>query len=143
MLDKPNIQDAALIDCLRKNYGIRTKQVTFLPLGADRNTVVYRADTESGAAYFVKLRREDFNEMSLVVPKLLCSQRVPHIIDPLASLDGKVWVSVSGYYLSVYPFIVGRNGHDAGLADTHWVELGKTLRDIHSTALPRDGRSCS
>lgn len=136
MIDKPNIQDAALIDCLRKNYGLPIKQITFLPLGSDRNTVVYRADAEGGAAYFVKLRREDFNEMSLVVPKFLSSQGVPHIIAPLASLDGKVWVQVSGYYLSVYPFILGRNGHDVGLADTHWVELGRTLRGLHSTALP-------
>lgn len=136
MLDKPNIHDAALIDCLRKNYVLPIQQITFLPLGADRNTAVYRAEAENGMAYFVKLRREDFNEMSLVVPKLLRDQGIPHIIAPLAACDGKIWMQESGFYLSTYPFIVGQDGHDAGLANAHWVELGQTLKGIHTAALP-------
>lgn len=136
MLDRPNIQDAALIDCLRKNYDLLIQQITFLPLGADRNTAVYRAEAEDGTAYFVKLRREDFNEMSLIVPKLLRDQGVPHIIAPLAARDGRVWRQVSGFYLSAYPFIAGRDAYDAGLTDGHWIEFGQTLKGIHAAALP-------
>src|SRR4051812_29445724 len=135
MFDKPKIQDRVIIDCLQKNYALQIKQTTFLPLGADRNTAVYRADTEDGSAYFVKLRREDFNEMSLMVPKLLRDQGVPHIIAPVATQDGKIWVQVSGFYLSVYPFITGQDAHDAGLSDAHWIEFGEALKGIHATTL--------
>lgn len=138
MLDNPRIEDATLIKCLHKKYELPIQQIKFLPLGADRNTVVYRADTDDGATFFVKLRREDFNEMSLIVPRLLCDQGVSHIIAPLATRDGRVWAQESGYYLSVYPFIVGRDGNDAGLEDMHWVELGQTLRGLHSTVLPSE-----
>jgi spectinomycin phosphotransferase len=43
---------------------------------------------------------------------------------------------VSGFYLSVYPFITGRDAYETGLTDEHWIEFGKTFRGIHTTALP-------
>lgn len=149
MLDKPNIQDQTIIDCLREKYALPIRQVTFLPLGADRNTAVYRAETENEATYFAKVRLDDFNEMSLVVPKLLQEQGVPHIVAPLATHNGKFWVHVNGFYLSVYPFITGRDGHDAGLTDAHWIEFGQTLKGIHkavlspevATQIPQEGFS--
>lgn len=136
MLDKPAIQDAALITRLREDYGLPIQQIIFLPLGADRNTAVYHAEADGGAAYFVKLRLDDFNEMSLIVPKLLGDQGVPHIIAPLAARDRRVWVAVEGFHLSAYPFITGRDAYDAGLTDAHWIEFGRTLKGIHSAALP-------
>jgi spectinomycin phosphotransferase len=90
MLDKPSILDTSLIECLHDRYALPIQQISFLPLGADRNTAVYRADAEEGASYFVKLRRDDFNEMSLILPKLLRDQGIPHIISPLAVRDGRI-----------------------------------------------------
>ncbi len=135
MLDKPNIQDAAVIDCLHKNFAITIQHITFLPLGADHNTAVYRAEAENGAAYFVKMRLENFHEMSLLIPKLLCNQGVPHIVTPLTTRDGQVWAHINGFHLSVYPFIAGQDGHDAGLSDAQWIEFGQMLKCIHMAVL--------
>ncbi len=136
MLDKPNIQDTVILDCLRENYALPIEKITFLPLGADRNTAVYRAETKAGAAYFLKIRLEDFNAMSLIVPRLLHEQGVSRIIAPLATRDGKIWLQMNGFYLSVYPFVAGQDGHDAGLTDAHWIEFGQTLKGIHAAVLP-------
>jgi spectinomycin phosphotransferase len=48
MLEKPDLQDEKIIACLQAEYGLLVAQITFLPLGADVNTAVYRvvADPE-------------------------------------------------------------------------------------------------
>ena len=43
MLEKPDLQDEKIIACLQDEYGLLVVQVAFLPLGADRDTAVYRA----------------------------------------------------------------------------------------------------
>jgi hypothetical protein len=56
MLEKPEIQDNKIIACMQAEYELRAAQITFLPLGADLNTAVYRATAGDAAQYFVKLR---------------------------------------------------------------------------------------
>jgi spectinomycin phosphotransferase len=136
MLDKPDIQDTALIECLRANYALPIQQIEFLPLGADRNTAVYCAEAEGGAAYFVKLRRDDFNEMSLIVPRLLRDQGVTQIIAPIPAQNHALWVMVDAFHLTVYPFIAGKDAYEVSLADAHWVEFGQAFKGIHSAHLP-------
>jgi hypothetical protein len=43
MLEKPDLQDERIFACLQDEYGLLVVQVAFLPLGADRDTAVYRA----------------------------------------------------------------------------------------------------
>ena len=57
MLEKPDISDELIISCLQEEYDLRVAALTFLPLGADMGTAVYRAVTEDGTAYFLKLRK--------------------------------------------------------------------------------------
>ena len=95
MLDKPDIQDADVIASLHEAYALPIQKIEFLPLGADRNTAVYCAKTDDGTAYFIKLRRDDFNDMSLLVPQMICEQGVPHIIRPRA-LAGRENMDASG-----------------------------------------------
>ena len=52
MLEKPDIADEQIIACLRDAYGLNIRQIEFLPLGADRNTAVYRAVAEDGSGVF-------------------------------------------------------------------------------------------
>lgn len=47
MLIKPNLKDEEIIACLRDAYGLTVDKVTFLPLGADFNTAVYRITTSN------------------------------------------------------------------------------------------------
>ena len=83
MLEKPDLQDERIAACLQDAYGLRVVQVTFLPLGADPNTAVYRAVADDGTPYFVKLRRGDFDEIAVTLPKFLSDQGIAQIIAPL------------------------------------------------------------
>lgn len=65
MLEKPDLADDRLGSCLGDAYGLPIVSIDFLPLGADRHTAVYRVTTDSGAAYFLKLRLDAFNASSV------------------------------------------------------------------------------
>lgn len=136
MLEKPDIQDAKIVTCLREQYGLHTAELVFLPLGADVNTAVYRAVTEGGTAFFVKLRAGTFDETSIRLSRLLADQSIAQIIPPLPGTRGRLWASLDAYKLVVYPFVAGRDGYQVSLSDRQWVELGAALKRIHSAPLP-------
>jgi spectinomycin phosphotransferase len=136
MLEKPDLPDEKLVTCLQEQYGLCGVRVTFLPLGADRDTAVYRAVAGNEATYFVKLRRGIFDEMSVALPKLLIDQGIAQIIAPLATQDGRLWTTVDPFTLILYPFIQGYNGFELSLADHHWRKLGTALKRIHATVVP-------
>ena len=71
MLTAPNLNEEEIIACLRDAYGLTIEKVVFLPLGADFNTAVYRVTSSSQIDYFLKLRRGEFLEASVSVPKYL------------------------------------------------------------------------
>jgi hypothetical protein len=48
MLEKPNLADERLVACLNDEFGLLVAQVSFLPLGADRHTGVYRIVADDG-----------------------------------------------------------------------------------------------
>jgi spectinomycin phosphotransferase len=56
MLEKPDLPDETIISSLQSGFGLHGVQLTFLPLGADINTAVYRVNLENGTALFLKLR---------------------------------------------------------------------------------------
>jgi len=136
MLEKPELQDEKIITCLYQEYGLDIVQVTFLPLGADHNTAVYRAVTTDETAYFVKLRRGAFDETSVALPKFLSDQGIAPIIPPLATQTGQLWANLDDFTLLLYPFVAGRNGYEVNLSDQHWVIFGAALKRIHSAPLP-------
>ncbi len=136
MLEKPNLQDEKIIACLHDEYGLNGVQVAFLPLGADRNTAVYRAVTDHATPYFVKLRRGVFDETTVVVLKLLHNQGVRQIIAPLATRSRQLWTSLGSFNLTLYPFIEGRHGFEVDLSDRHWVDFGRALKGIHTAMVP-------
>ena len=43
MLEKQALSDQLIISCLNTHYGIEVATLTFLPLGADMNASVYKA----------------------------------------------------------------------------------------------------
>ncbi len=136
MLDKPDIQDASISACLSSAYGLRIAQLDFLPLGADQGTAVYHAVGDDAAVYFVKLRRNDFDDVTIRVPKLLHDQGVRQVIAPIPTLTGQLWTQVDEFKLAVFPFIDGHNGYETDLQDHHWVEFGRALKAIHTALIP-------
>lgn len=135
MLEKPDIADSEIVACLRRDYGLNVARLTFLPLGADRDTAVYRAVTDA-ADYFVKLRSGGFDEMTIAVPKLLYDQGIRQVIAPLATISGQLWSSLDDFALTVSPFVDGRDAYDLDLSDEQWIEFGHALRAIHSADIP-------
>ena len=63
MLEKPDIPEAIIISRLQEEYDLHVSTLTFLPLGADMGTAVYRVVAVDGAVYFLKLRK-GFDEIS-------------------------------------------------------------------------------
>jgi spectinomycin phosphotransferase len=136
MLEKPELADEDIIRCLHEQYGLSVGSITFLPLGADLNTAVYRATTRAGTAYFVKLRRGDFNEACVAVPNYLHSLGIRQIIPALCTQTGQPWAALAPFKVILYPFVEGQNGFDKKLSEQQWVEFGAALKRFHTADLP-------
>jgi spectinomycin phosphotransferase len=128
-----------ILAALHAHYRITPAALTFLPLGADAASSVYRVEVADGADLFLKVRAEEgFSVPSLAVPHALCEQGVPHIFAPLPTTGGALWVDVDGFALSLYPFIEGRMAADVGLSDEQWRAFGATVKQVHTAQLPPD-----
>jgi hypothetical protein len=56
MLTKPDLKDQYLAAAVEAAYGLPAARLTFLPLGADLASAVYRLDAADGAAYLLSIR---------------------------------------------------------------------------------------
>jgi spectinomycin phosphotransferase len=135
MLEKPDIPDELIISRLQEEYAQRVAELTFLPVGADMGTVVYRLVTEDGAVYFLKLRK-NFDEIIVRVPIFLKSHGIREIIVPFETKLKKRWADFGEYKIILYPFIDGKNGFQMELSDQHKRHLGRALKAIHSAQIP-------
>ncbi len=135
MLQKPEIPDELIISHLQDEYNVRVAELTFLPLGADLGTAVYRVRTNDGAAYFLKLRKR-FSEITVTVPLFLKSQGIQEIIAPFETKSKQGWADFGEYKLTLYPFIEGKDGFERELTDNHRRILGTALKGIHSAQVP-------
>jgi spectinomycin phosphotransferase len=138
MLEKPNLQDQRIIACMQGEYGLRVKTLTFLPLGADVNTAVFRMVTDNETAYFLKLRKGAFHEISVAVPLFLKAQGLEAIITPLETMTHQGWANLDEFKVILYPFIEGQDGYQKKLSEPKWQIFGAALRAIHSAVLPSD-----
>jgi spectinomycin phosphotransferase len=136
MLEKPDLADAKIVECLRDQFGLNVAQIAFLPLGADVNTAVYRAIADNGTPYFVKLRRGLFDAITMEVPKFLHDQGMKQIIAPLLTCSQQLWAPLGEFYVMLSPFIEGHSGFEVNLSDQNWVEFGWALKSIHNAVLP-------
>lgn len=145
MLEKPAIPDQRILDCLRDAYGLRAEQLTFLHIGADAGTAVYRAVAGAGSpcAYFVKLRKplpgsNGFADISALLPRYLKDQGIQSVIAPLETRSGPLWASLEPYTVILYPYIDGEDGYTAAPSEAQWLEFGAVLRRIHAARLPAE-----
>jgi spectinomycin phosphotransferase len=136
MLEKPALQDKEVIDCLQAAYRLDVVQFAFLPLGADRNTAVYRVATEDETSYFVKLRGGVFDETSVALPRFLSDLGIEQIIPPVRTETGQLWSSLDAYKVILYPFVEGHNGYEVKMSERHWYAFGTALKRIHTAKVP-------
>jgi spectinomycin phosphotransferase len=136
MLQKPDLDDKLIVRALQGAYGLPVARLSFLPIGADVNTVVYRAVTADGTHYFVKLRRGAFDPITVEVPTFLHALGITEVMAPLATTTGELCVNLRDYKLMLYPFVEGFSGYDCDLSDAQWRALGKAIRAVHDSHLP-------
>ena len=136
MLEPPDISDDAIIASVGVSYGFAVAALTFLPIGDDSATWVYRLRAANGGVYFLKLRRGVANASSFVVPRYLHDHGATHVIAALPTATRALWVEIAGFALALYPFIDGTTGTHARMTERHWATYGATLRQVHATVLP-------
>lgn len=125
-----------LIGCLNTHYGILVTTFIFLPLGADMNACVYKAETQDGQSYFVKLKRGHHSDISVTLLEFLQTSGIQQIIPPIKAIDGKLIQHIDDFTLIVYPFVDGQNGFCYPLTEDQWRTLGKTLKQVHELDIP-------
>ena len=139
MLHKPNLPDQTLAAALREQYALDPVEITFLPLGADWNTAVYRVVAHRATdrrTYFLKLRTGPFDDTGVAVSRFLHDNGVTQVIPPLATTGGRLWTRVDRFALVLCPFVEGDNAYTRHPSPTQWRQLGEVLRRIHATRLP-------
>ncbi len=125
-----------IIDCLRQNYGLEVTSLTLLPIGADMNAAVYRAQIASGLSYFVKLKWGPHPDISATLLALLQEVGIQAIIPPIQTAQGRATQALDDCTLIVYPFVEGQDGFSRPLSEDNWFTLGRLLRQIHELKLP-------
>jgi len=136
LLDKPDIQDTDLITLLHDQYGLAIRNIVFLPIGADSNAAVYQVIATDDKHYFMKLKRGEFDMMTVQITHLIQQNHISHVIVPIVTTDKKLVTHYSDFYVILYPYINGENGYIQHLLPHHWKELGSALRGIHTIKIP-------
>ncbi|MCX6028714.1 MAG: aminoglycoside phosphotransferase family protein [Chloroflexi bacterium] len=136
MLEKPELEDERIIACLETEYGLTVAEIAFLPLGADLNTAVYRVVADDETVYFLKLRRGEFSEAAVAVPKYLGDLGIKQIIPSLATQTGQLWAGLAPFKMILYPYVEGHHGFERSLSEQQWVEFGAALKKFHTADIP-------
>ncbi|MGD8805270.1 MAG: aminoglycoside phosphotransferase family protein [Chloroflexota bacterium] len=136
MLTKPAISDERIVACLLASYDISVDELTFLPLGADQATAVYRVVDGDERPYFLKLRKGEFDALTLALPRFLGDQGIKQVIAPLTTTSDQLQATMSGFRLALYPFVTGRDGYETRLSEAQWRDLGAAFSRIHAATLP-------
>src|SRR5689334_8426206 len=102
MLEKHPLQDQIIIKCLNTNYGIAVAALTFLPIGADTNASIYKAQTFDQTSYFIKLKLGHHHDIGVEIVELLQRAGIPQIIPPIKTIHGKSTQTIDDFTLIVY-----------------------------------------
>lgn len=133
---KQALSDQCITDCLNTNYGIKVAKLTFLPIGADMNASVYKAETHDQSSYFIKLKRGHHHDISATIITLLHDAGMQHLIPPIKTTLGQPIQHIDDFTLIVFPFVEGQDGFSRNLTDDQWVTLGMVMKKIHEIDVP-------
>lgn len=133
---KKNLTDQLLINCLNTHYGMDIAALTFLPLGADMDATLYKAQAHDGTSYFVKLKWGHRQDIGVEIVELLHEAGIQEIIPPVKTHQGRFTQPLEDCTLIVYPFVEGQDGFSRDLTDKQWIKLGQALRQIHDIDVP-------
>lgn len=137
IIEQYSFTEQRIIDCLNAEYGIKAVTLTYIPLGADIDAKVYKAQADDQSSYFVKLKKGTNHDIGVVLQSLLHDAGIAQIISPIKTIHGKSTLHIDNFTLIVYPFIEGQDGFSKNLTHDQWVELGKVLKQIHTFDVPQ------
>jgi hypothetical protein len=97
------ISDARIIECLNTDYGIPVFRLTFLPLGADMNASVYKAEA-GDQSYFIKLKRGYHHDISATIVAFLHNAGI-QLVEDIAFIDQQLFLTSADNLVSVHALI--------------------------------------
>jgi spectinomycin phosphotransferase len=122
----------ALFPIINRKYGVKIKSALKIRDG----TNTYKITTEE-TVYFLKVRASGFNESSLLVPCVMEENKnISNIIKPVKALSGRLFIKHNSLYISLYPYVDGKNCWNYNLSNEQWIQFGSALFNIHNTELP-------
>ena len=124
-----------ILEVLSSAYGIEAIELTFLPIGADLSSSVYKAQAKDGR-YFVKVKHSYDHDTSAAIATLLQNAQIEQVIFPVKTLQGLQSQKMGDWTLLVFPFIEGEDGLCRELTNQQWIDLGRALRQIHEIEVP-------
>jgi spectinomycin phosphotransferase len=133
VLIKPEISKEAILRVLRA-FGLRKDHFSFLPSG-DPNSTVYPVSAD-GVRYLLKLRCGDFQEIAATIATFLRSRGLLQVRSPLWGAAGRLWIHADAFDWMLYPWLEGKTGFLCPLSEPRWTELGATMRQVHTVAVP-------
>jgi len=127
--------DNLVFSCLEKHYHIDIESLTILPIGADQNATLYKAQARD-ASYFVKIKQGHQEDISVNIVELLSEAGLQEIILPIKTIDSQLTQRMGDFTVIVYPYIIGLDGFKRDLTDDQWIRLGKAIRQVHEIDVP-------
>ena len=109
-IEKQPLSDQRIIDCLNTHYGIKVATLIFLPLGADINASVYKAEIDDQLSYFIKVKRGHHHDISTTIIGMLYDAGIQQIIPPIKTNRGQPIQHIDDFTLIVSPFVEGQDG---------------------------------
>src|SRR5881227_3967696 len=138
MREPPRILEERLRACLQDQYDLYPVTLEFLPMGHDYNAGVYRAVSEQGTAYLLKVTSRPLYEPRCLVPRYLNDQGITSVVAPIPTRSGALWTMLSEWTVIAYPFIEGDTSW-TGMTNEQWKEVGTIFQRIHQVMLPPVG----
>src|SRR5215831_34170 len=135
MREKPNIPEEQLQVCVTEHYDISPVTLEFLPCGLDTRAGLYRAVSEEGISYLVRVKSASLYEPGCLVPRFLWGCGIESVVPPLFNKTNALWTNLGDWTVTVYTFLDGDTGW-AGMTDQHWKATGTIFKRIHEVALP-------
>ena len=127
MLEKHALSDQTIIKHLDTDYSIPVATLTFLPIGADANASLYKAQTFDHTSYFIKLKLGHHHDIGIEIVELLQRAGTSQVTPPIKTIHGKSTQPIDDFTLIVYPFVQGQDGFSRSLTDDQWIKLGKAF----------------
>ncbi|MGI9058736.1 MAG: hypothetical protein ACR2H5_09175 [Ktedonobacteraceae bacterium] len=122
MREPPRISEEHLRVCLQDQYDLSPVTLEFLPLGHDYNAGIYRAVSEQGTPYALKVTSRPLYAPRCLVPHYLNEQGITFVVAPIPSRSGALWIQLEDWTVIVYPWIAGDTSL-TGMTDEQWLSL--------------------